>query len=72
MKKVFAAVLDFVTSFGGFGYLIAKFTGNTTEGGFELNGMNAIILFALVIAYFTLLPKFAGGTIWQHVFGTRK
>ncbi len=72
MKKVIAAILDIATSFGGFGYLIAKLTGNTTENGFELNGMNAVILFALVIAYFVLMPKFAGGTIWQHVFGTRK
>ncbi len=56
MKKVIAAVLDIATSFGGFGYLIAKLTGNTTENSFELNGMNAVILFALVIAYFVLMP----------------
>ena len=72
MKKIAAGILDFITSFGGFGYIIAKFTGNTTEGGFELNGINAGILFALVIAYFVLMPKFAGGTIWQHIMGTRK
>ncbi len=67
MKKVFAFILDFITSFGGFGYLIAKFTGGLTEGGFELSGGPALLLFALVIAYFVVLNRFAGGTIWKHI-----
>ncbi len=70
-KKIIAAILDLATSFGGFGYAIAKFTGDTTDGGFQLNGMPAIILFALVIAYFVIGTK-TGGTIWQRIFGTRK
>lgn len=71
-RKVIAGILDFITSFGGMGYIIAKITGNTNEGGFELNGMPAIILFGLIAAYFILLPKYAGGTIWQRILGTRR
>ncbi len=67
MKKVFAFILDLVTSFGGFGYLIAKFTGGLTEGGFELSGGPALLLLALVIAYFVVLNRFAGGTVWKHI-----
>lgn len=70
-KKIIAAVLDFATSFGGFGYIIAKFTGNVTQEGFQLNGLPAIILFALVVAYFVIGNK-TGGTIWQRIFGTGK
>ncbi len=70
-KKIIAAILDTITSFGGFGYLIARFTGNTTENGFELNGMPAIILFGLVIAYF-VIGKYAGGTPWQRILGTKR
>lgn len=69
-KKIIAAILDLITSFGGFGYLIAKFTGNTTESGFQLNGAPALILFALVIAYF-VAGKYLGGTIWQRIFKTK-
>ena len=70
-KKIIAGILDAITSFGGFGYLIAKVTGNTTESGFSLNGAPAIILFALVIAYFVIGSKL-GGTIWQRILGTRR
>ena len=70
-KKIIAGILDVATSFGGIGYLIAKFTGNTSEGGFSLDGAPALILFALVIAYFVIGAK-TGGTIWQRVLGTKK
>ena len=70
-KKVVAFILDLVTSFGGFGYLIAQITGDTTSGGFKLGGAPALILFALVIAYFVIGWKFAGGTIWQRILGAR-
>lgn len=68
LLRILAFVLDFFTVFLLFGYLIAKVTGNTTEGGFELNGTPALILFALMIAYFVVCYKFLGGTLWQRVF----
>jgi ABC-type transport system involved in cytochrome bd biosynthesis fused ATPase/permease subunit len=70
-KTVVAFILDLITSFSVFGYIIAKFTGDTTEGGFELNGMPALILFALVIAYMAMMPRF-GGRLWQRIFGVAK
>jgi len=70
-KKVMAAILDAITAFAGFGYLVAKFTGNTTESGFDLNGLPAIIVFALIIAYF-VGGKYLGGTIWQRILGTNR
>jgi uncharacterized membrane protein YoaK (UPF0700 family) len=69
-KKVVAGILDFLTIFIGGGYLIALATGNTTDGGFELNGAPALLAFALVIAYFVLMPRF-GGTIWQRILKTK-
>jgi hypothetical protein len=68
-RRILAGILDIITSFGGFGYIIAKLTGNTTETGFELSGANAGMLFALVIVYFVGMNKFAGGTIWKHILG---
>lgn len=70
-KKVIAAILDFFTVFLIGGFVIAKLTGGETEGGFELKGLPAIVLFALVIAYFAVGYRYAGGTIWQRIFKTK-
>jgi hypothetical protein len=70
-RKVVAAILDFLTIFFLGGYAIGSVTGDTTETGFSLNGMPALILFAVVIAYFVIGHKFAGGTIWQRILGAR-
>ncbi|MEZ5790317.1 MAG: hypothetical protein R3D34_05890 [Nitratireductor sp.] len=71
-RKVVAAILDFFTIFFIGGYAIAKLTGNTTNDGFQLNGVPALILFAVIIAYFWLGPKIGGGTLWQRILGTRQ
>ena len=63
MKKVIAFILDLIGSFLGFGYLIARFTGGQTEGGFNLTGAPALVLFALIIAYFVGMNRFVGTTI---------
>ena len=70
-RKVVAAILDFLTVFFGLGYLIALVTGETTEGGFSLDGLSALVLFAVIIAYFWVLPRF-GGTVWQRILRTRR
>ena len=67
-KVVIAAILDFFLVFLVGGYIIAKLTGNTTDGGFQLNGMPALALFALVILYFWGMRK-VGGTVFKRVFG---
>ncbi|MGD9867962.1 MAG: hypothetical protein AB7U38_08210 [Hyphomicrobiales bacterium] len=69
MRKVFAAILDFITIFFVGGYAIGSLTGNTTEKGFELNGWPALLLFALIVAYFVVGSK-TGGTLWQRILRT--
>ncbi len=66
-RKVLAAVLDFLTVFFVGGYIIGMLTGNTTGGGFKLEGLPALLLFALIIAYFVVGRKFLGGTLWQRI-----
>ena len=65
-RKVLAAILDFLTIFFVGGYVIGKFTGNLTDDGFKLEGLPALVLFALVIVYFVVGRKYLGGTIWQR------
>jgi hypothetical protein len=66
-RKVLAAILDFVTVFFGAGYAIGYLTGSLTSEGFKLEGMPALILFALLIVYFVAGSKYLGGTIWQRI-----
>lgn len=71
-KLVLAAILDFVTAFLGFGFLVAWMTGALTDGGFSLEGIPALVCFLLIIAYFIVFNTFLGGTIWRWVLGARK
>jgi hypothetical protein len=70
-RKVLAAILDFFTIFFVGGFIIARLTGGTTDGGFNLQGLPAIILFGLIVAYFWVGYRYAGGTIWQRILKTR-
>ncbi len=70
-RRVLAGILDFFFVLFGMGYLIAHFTGNTTDNGFELHGGPAFALFAIVILYFVIFRRFLGGTIWQRLLGVR-
>jgi hypothetical protein len=71
-RIVLAAFLDFFTAFLVLGYLIALMMGETTEGGFQLSGLSALFLFALVAAYFVVLGRYLGGTLWQRLLGTKR
>lgn len=68
-KRVTASILDFLTVFTAVGYAIAKATGSTTSGGFELQGAPALLLFASIAAYFVVGRRWAGGTLWDRAFG---
>lgn len=70
-RIVLAAILDFFTIFIIGGYIVAKFTGNTTESGFQLEGVSALILFGIIIAYF-VLGRYLGGTLWQRILKTKR
>ncbi len=70
-RKVFAAILDLLTVFFVGGYVIGYATDDLTSDGFKLDGMPALILFAIVIVYFVVGSKYLGGTIWQRILGAR-
>jgi phosphate/sulfate permease len=70
-RKVLAAIFDFLTVFFVGGYVIGHLTGNLTDDGFKLDGAPALVLFALVVAYFVVLGRYLGGTLWQRLLGTR-
>jgi hypothetical protein len=71
-RKVLAAVLDFFFAFYIAGYTVGYFTSDLTDGGFELKGIPALIVFALIAAYFVIFSRFLGGTLWQRVIGARR
>ena len=68
-KRVLASVLDFIMVFFVGGYLIGAATGNLKPGGFDLNGWPAVVLFALIVVYFYVGRRIAGGTLWDRFFG---
>jgi hypothetical protein len=71
IRKVFAAILDFIFVMAIAGYAIAYMTGNLTEEGFNLKGGPAFILFAIIILYFVVFTRYLGGTVWQRLLGVR-
>jgi hypothetical protein len=71
-RIVTAAVLDFFTAFFAFGYVVAVFAGATTEKGFSLDGPPAMVLLALIAAYFFVFNRFLGGTIWKRVLRAQR
>ena len=66
--RFLATTLDFFTVFVGFGLAIAYATGAMTQGGFQLTGVPALVLFALMIGYFYVGRRLAGGTLWDRIF----
>jgi len=66
-KRGLAAVLDFFTAFIVFGWLIGHFTGETTAEGFNLQGWSALLLAAVVVAYFYVGRRLVGGTLWDRI-----
>ena len=70
-RKVLAVTLDCIFVFAIAGYVIGYLTGNLTDGGFDLKGGPAFILFAVIVLYFVVFIKFLGGTPWQRLLGAR-
>lgn len=71
-RIVLAAILDFLTAFFVLGFAVATVFGGRTEGGFQLSGAPALLLFALIIAYFVVFNRFLGGTIWKRILRARR
>ena len=71
-RRGLAGFFDFLTILFVGGYLIGSVAGErTSDGGFHLTGMAALVLFAVVILYFYLGWKVVGGTLWQRIFAAR-
>ncbi len=71
-KIILAALLDFLTMFAIGGFVIGKLSGQSTEHGFSLSGIPALVLTALIVAYFIIGNRYFGGTLWKHILGTAK
>lgn len=68
-RIILAFILDFVTTFFVIGFLVGWLTGGLTDNGFQLNGAPALLMIALVIAYFIVFGRYLGGTLWQRILG---
>ena len=68
-KRVLAPILDWVTVFSVGGYLIGAASGGLEPGGFDLQGWPALLLLAVVVAYFYVGRRVVGGTLWDRFFG---
>jgi uncharacterized RDD family membrane protein YckC len=71
-RLLLAAIFDIISTFVGFGFLVASFTGGLIEHGFSLSGWAALLWLALTVAYFIVFNKFLGGTIGKWIFSARR
>ena len=68
-RIILAFILDLLMAFFVLGFLISRVFGGATETGFALEGWTALLLFALIVAYFVVFNRFLGGTIWKRILG---
>ncbi len=66
-RIILAAILDFLTAFFVLGYIVASIFGGRTDDGFKLNGLPALLLFVLIVAYFLVFNRYLGGAIWKRI-----
>jgi uncharacterized RDD family membrane protein YckC len=71
-RIVMAAILDFITAFFILGFLIATLFGGRTADGFQLEGLPALLLFVLIVAYFIVSNRYLGGTIWKRILRAQR
>jgi len=81
-KRIVAGILDFLLAFFGIGSVLGKIfpagphappdvPGATTTELFTLSGWPALLLIALIIAYFVVLGR-TGGTVFQRLFRMKR
>ena len=68
--RAVATIIDLVVLFV-IGYLIALVTGQTTSGGFNLQGVPALLWFVLSTAYYVVLEAQLGGTVGKLLLGLK-
>jgi uncharacterized RDD family membrane protein YckC len=69
-RRAVAIIIDSIL-LGIIGWIIAKFTGGTTEAGFEVTGMPALLLFLIALAYYVVMEVQWGGTVGKMVLGLK-
>ena len=67
-RIIVAFVLDLITAFVVFGWLVAKLFGGMIETGCKQDGWPALHSIALIIAYFIVGSR-TGGTLWARLLG---
>jgi hypothetical protein len=81
-KRIVAGILDFLLAFFGIGFVLGKIfpaephaavkiTGAATTEVFALSGWPALLLIALIVAYFVVLGR-TGGTVFQRLFRMKR
>ncbi len=66
-RIVLAAILDFFTAFFVLGFIVGLIFGGANSTGFQLEGASALLLLALIVAYFVIFNRYLGGTIWKRI-----
>ncbi|ATU91387.1 hypothetical protein [Phyllobacterium zundukense] len=69
-RIILAFILDLITAFFVFGFLVATLLGGLTENGFSLDGWPALVAVLLIVVYF-VIGKRLGGTLWKRLLGVR-
>jgi hypothetical protein len=82
-KRIIAGVLDFLLAFFVLGFVLGKIFpagphappnipgATSTSELFSLSGWPALLLIALIVAYFVVLGR-TGGTVFQRLFGMKR
>lgn len=68
--RAVATIID-VMILGVIGYVVAMFTGGTTNDGFELQGAPAFLLMLIGFAYYIVLEAQFGWTVGKRLTGLR-
>jgi magnesium-transporting ATPase (P-type) len=53
-RIILAFILDLITAFFVFGFIIGWLTGGLTSNGFQLDGAPALLLFVVILVFFWL------------------
>ncbi len=68
--RAVATIIDTIILFV-VGYVIAVFTGGTTEEGFQLTGLPAFLWFVVCFLYYIVMEATLGATIGKLLLGLR-
>ena len=70
-RRIGAWVIDFIFWFVIIGYIFALLTGNTVEGGYDVQGLPAVILYLIGFSYFVITETLWGATPGKSIMKIR-